>query len=242
MLRMSVENFSGFEVLANTSAMSREIKNNTIGYLKIGEKVYPVIQIEVTYDTDWYKKVNIAEKVIIPVAILGKTDFDASRTEWFIINGISAGSHEAFYDYLIPVNDKWVYTDESKAKEQRFPSFKDLGKWPELCEIVDEGDGRVTMYFSSKFIMHAVATRKELEAIYPVLHFRQEKFSMLKCYIDEDEYRPVLRFSEGNLTKYYVSEHEHAESLFQKFAVHLVEIDEDEVFRLKPNGEMGKMY
>ena len=95
MLRMSVANFSGFEVICNTSAMTREIKNNAIGYMKIGKKVCPVIQIEVTYDTEWYAQVNISEKVVIPIAVLGKTPKDVENKLWFEENGVYAGNHEA---------------------------------------------------------------------------------------------------------------------------------------------------
>lgn len=116
------------------------------------------------------------------------------------------------------------------VKEQKFPSLEQLGRWPELCEVVDEGNGRVTMYYSSKYVLYAAASTKELKPILLVLHHRHERLSMLKWDNEDDEMRPVMRFSKGNRTVYYAVEHEHTEALFQRYAVHLKEVDEHEVY------------
>lgn len=229
MLRLSVANFSGYEVLCNKSAMTKELKNKTIGYVNTDEDVYPVIQIEVTYDTKFYKGVKVPKKAIIPVAICGMTPVGVENRLWFEENGKRAENTEAYYDYFIPVDKRDISADKLYAEVMRNISLEEMGRWPEVCEVSAEKDGNLTLRFCNKSILNAVATVDCLEAILPVLYYRQERCSLLKWYDSEEDMNPVMRFADGDKVRYFAVVHEHTEELFCNYAVHLKEIDESEV-------------
>lgn len=229
MLRLSVANFSGYEVLSNKSAMTKELKNKTIGYVHNDENVYPVIQIEVTYDTKFYKGVKVPKKAIIPVAICGMTPEGVENTLWFRENGIIAENTEAYYDYFIPVDERDITQDQLLGKDLTIISLKTMGSYPDVCEVSDEKDGNITLRFCNKIILNSVATVDCLEAILPVLYYRQERFSLLKWFDSEGGMNPVMRFSDGDEIRYFAVVNEHTQELYWKYTVHLKELSATEV-------------
>ena len=232
MLKLSVRNFSGFEVICNKSEMAKELENNTVGYLKLGEETYPVIKMEVTYDTKFYIGVDVPRKAVIPVAIIGETPEGVQNTTWFGMNDVSAKDEEAYYDYVIPTSERWIYPDRESAKEPKLPTIDQVSKWYELCDISEdeEEENSLIMRFSSKEILCAVAATEFLKTIFAVLHYRQERFTMLKWNDEDGDMHPVIRFSERGRTRYYAVMYEHTESFFGKYAVHLTEVDKREVY------------
>lgn len=244
MINLSVRNFSGFEMICNKSEMVNELENNKIGYLKLGEYIYPVIQVEVTYDTSFYVGVDVPKKAVIPVAVIAETPDGAEDLTWFGMNDIVAGSDETYYDYVIPTAERWISKDIETAKEPRLLTIEQVGKWYELCDITEdeENENSIIMRYSSKEILHSVGATEFIKTILAVLHYRQERFSLLKWNDEYGDMHPVMRFSERGKTRYYAVEYEHTEAISFKYAVHLTEVDEAEVYNYKVENDKKKFY
>lgn len=234
MLNLSVKYFSGFELLCNKAAMTKEL-NNPIGYLRLGEKVYPVIAVEVSYDTDFYVGVNLPPKALIPVAIIGETPFGVQDSPWFMMNDVYAREGEAYYDYAIPNLVKWISKSKEKAAEPEALSFDEFSNWYEICDITEDDDSEdaYTIKFASKEILKAVGTSEILPTMFPILYYRQERLAGMKWDDEDGDMHPVMRLSDEGITRYYAVMYEHSEGFFSNFAAHIQEVPKEEVYYIK---------
>ena len=245
MLKIKAGCFSEFDMIANKSAMTKALRN-PVGYINLGEKVYTIINVEIDYaDNDFYQEVDIPEKYITKIAVIRETPENLKSSYWFDQNDIYAGPFDGHYDYVIPASSRFINKRKEKAKDKVLFTLDDMGRYPEVCEIVRHDDGKISLMFCNKYIMNAAISVKARPAMFPVLLFRQELYTGIKYFDDDGESYAVIRFAnESGETDYYRIDYAHTESEFLRYEIILVPIEPEDAEYLhigvKHNPELAK--